>query len=119
MEALWEKLLFWKKPKMLKENVDFRFMDLGETDITAVELLLDKYQGVIYHYHKARVLEENGIARLQFGYTIYHPGKYDIDDLNSDEEFHIIMGDILSIVLVSKAKEDESFRNNNIEESHL
>ena len=119
MAALWEKLRFKKKSKMFKEDVDYRVMDMEDSEITSIELLMKNYEGVKYYYHKARVVEDNGVARLQFGYTVYDSGKHDIDDLNSSEEFHTIMGDILSIILVSKAKEDESFRNNHTEKLNL
>ena len=116
MGALWEKLQFWKKPKMLKEKYDYVFVDFEDSMLTGVKLLLEEFRGVTYHYNKARIKEEdNGVARLQFGYTIVDPGNHDIDDLNSNEKFHKIMGDILTIILMSKAKEDESFGNNNSE----
>jgi hypothetical protein len=104
---------------MYRETIDYRFIDIENSDVTAIELLIDNYKHVVYHYHKARIQEEGGIARLQFGYTILDPSKHDIDDLNSSEEFHTIMGDILSIILMSKAKEDESFRDNNTEKFNL
>jgi hypothetical protein len=104
---------------MYKEGIDYKFIDIQNSDMTAVELLIDNYEGVVYHYHKARIKEEGGVARLQFGYTLLDPGKHDIDDLNSNEEYHTIMGDILTILLMSKAKEDESFRNNNTKEFDL
>jgi hypothetical protein len=104
---------------MFEEGIDYKFLDIPNTDLTAVQLLMDGYDGVVYHYHKARILEESGVARLQFGYTLLDPGKHDIDDLNSSEEFYTIMGDILTILLMSKAKEDESFRDNNPEEFDL
>jgi hypothetical protein len=104
---------------MYKEDVDYRFVDIDDTDLTAIELLIDNYKGVVYHYHKARIQEEGGMARLQFGYTLLNSGDYDIDELNTSQEFHTIMGDILTILLMSKAKEDESFRNNNTKEFDL
>jgi ArsR family metal-binding transcriptional regulator len=104
---------------MFKEDVDYRFVDMEDSEITSIELLMENYVGVKYYYHKARVIEDNGIARLQFGYTVYDSGKHDIDVLNSNEEFRTIMGEILSIILMSKAKEDESFRNNNTEKLNL
>lgn len=108
-----------KKPKVLKEGVDYRFIDIEDSDLTAIQITSGKYSDVLYHYHKARIVEENGIGRLQFGYTILEPGKNDIDVLNSDEEFHTMMGDILTILLMSKAKEDESFRDSNTEKFDL
>jgi len=105
METLWEKLLFWKKQKMLKEGVDYHFFDFKDSDITGIELLMKEYKGVIYHYQKARVLEEGEFARLQFGYTIVHSGEHDIDDLTTDENLHTIMGDILTTLLETQANE--------------
>jgi hypothetical protein len=104
---------------MYKESIDYRFVDVPDTDLTAIELLVDKYKGVVYHYHKARIQEEGGVARLQFGYTILYSNDHDIDELNTSEEFHTIMGDILTILLMSKAKDDESFRNNNTKKFDL
>lgn len=105
METLWEKLLFWKKQKMLKEGVDYHFFDFKDSEISGIELLMDKYRGVIYHYQKARVVEEEGFAKLQFGYTIVHSGEHNIDDLTKDENLHTIMGDILTIILETQANE--------------
>lgn len=119
MEVFSAKILKQKNPQVYKEGVDFRFIDIEDSDVTAVQVISGKFVDVVYHYHKARIQEENGVARLQFGYTILDAGKNDIDDLNSDEEFHIMMGDILTILLMSKAKEDESFRNSNTEKFDL
>ncbi len=105
METLWEKLLFWKKQKMLKEDIDYHFFDFKDSDITGIELLMKEYRGVIYHYHKARVLEEGEFARLQFGYTIVHSGEHDIDGLTKDDNLHTIMGDILTTLLETQANE--------------
>lgn len=104
---------------MLKENVDYKFIDVEESDVTAIQVISGKFTNVVYHYHKAKIQEENGVARLQFGYTILDAGQNDIDVLNSDEEFHTMMGDILTILLMSKAKDDESFRDNNTEKFDL
>jgi hypothetical protein len=90
---------------MLKEGVDYHFFDFKDSDMTGIELLMDKYKGVIYHYQKARVLEEGEFARLQFGYTIVHSGEHNIDDLTNDENLHTIMGDILTTILATQANE--------------
>ena len=118
MEILWEKILWWKKPRVYKEGVDFVFIHFKDSEITGINIIDGKYKDVVYHYHKVRVVEEGVIARLQFGYTIVSSGNFDIDELNSDEEFVTIMGDILSQILVSKAK-DEQTRTDYIEESDL
>ena len=123
METLWEKLLFWKKksPKMLEEGVDFHYVDLdlvgAEGQLTGIGLTIKGYEGVLYHYQKARVVEEGEFARLQFGYTIIHSGEHDIDVLTNDENLHTIMGDILTSILTAQA--NEQIRTDDSEEFNL
>lgn len=119
MVQLWEKLQFWKKPmSSYKLGTDYDYVDFTNSDVTGIILHLKEYEDVVYHYNRARVKEEGDIARLEFGYTIVDPGKYDIDVLNSDDKLHIIMGDILTIILMSKAK-DEQIRTDDSEEFDL
>lgn len=113
MAAFWKMITFWKKPKMLEDGKDFRFIDFKDSEITGIELLLPEFLGVVYHYGQVRVAEEGGVARLQFGYTLVHPGEYDIDTLNANEKLHTIMGDILTYILM--AKQQDEARNNDSE----
>jgi len=121
METLWEKLLFWKKksPKMLEEGVDFHYVDLNLDDskLTGIALMVKGYENVLYHYHKAKVVEEGEFARLQFGYTIINPGEHDIDVLTKDENLHTIMGDVLTSILT--AQKNEQIRTDDSEEFNL
>lgn len=119
MAALWELLPFPKKTKpMYKEKVDYVYVDFKDSDITGIGLNLKGYEGVLYHYNKIRVREdESGIPKLEFGYTLVHPGKHDIDDLNSSYEFHTIMGDILTEILITQ--QNEPTRTDNPEEFNL
>jgi hypothetical protein len=101
---------------MLEENVDYRFVNFEGTDITGLELLVDKFKGVVYHYHRARVEEQGELATLKFGYTLIFPGEHDIDELNKNQEFHNLIGEILSQLLMEKVRYDESFGNSNTKE---
>lgn len=105
MEVLWNLMPFWKKKKLIKENVDFRFINFNDSDLTGIELLMPEYSGVLYHYGKTKIVEEGMGAVLKFAYTIVHSGKHNIDELNEDENFHIIMGDILSYILCELSDE--------------
>ena len=107
MEALWNKFTK-KKQKMLKEGEDYTFVNSDDGNVTGVYMLKGNYEGVLYHYHKARIVEEGELARLQFGYTIIDPGKHDPDVLNQDEEFSTIMGDILTTILSAKAENEKT-----------
>tara|TARA_R110000868_G_scaffold401879_1_gene677620 strand:+ start:246 stop:584 length:339 start_codon:yes stop_codon:yes gene_type:complete len=108
-----------------KEGRDYIFIDInreldeGEIDkITGIQITKGKYKDVVYHYNKARVVEEGALARLQFGFTILNPGEHDIDLLQNDEEFVIIMGDLLTEIMLAKAK-DEQNRTDNSQEFNL
>jgi hypothetical protein len=104
--------------KKYKEDIDFKFVDFKDSDLTGIELLTENYKGVLYHYHKARVVEEGELAKLQFGFTIVHPGEYDIDDLTKDEELHTIMGDILTELIMTN-KYNEQTRTDDTQEPDL
>ena len=99
--------------KKYKEGIDYKFVDFKDSDLTGIGLLTGNYKGVLYHYQKARVVQEGELAKLQFGFTIVHPGEHVIDDLTKDEELHTIMGDILTELIMTnkyneQVKEDPS-----------
>lgn len=104
---------------MLEENKDYSFVNFENTDLTGIVLLKEPFEGVLYHYGRARVVEQGELAKLEFGYTIVSPGKHDIDELQNNAEFHIIMGDILTLILAEKAHQDESVRTDDFEEPDL
>jgi hypothetical protein len=106
---------FWKKPMQLEENVDYKFVESDDGKVTGVGFLKGKYAGVLYHYGKARVVEDEGFAKLQFSYVIDFPGQHDPDELTNDPEFHTIMGDLLTKILSAQIQ-DEKTRNYNSEE---
>jgi len=114
-----------KKQQKVKyeEGIDWQFVNpdgytFEDAPVTAIGLFIEEYKGVLYHYHKARVVEQGEGAKLEFGYTILQPGEHDIDDLTKDEKFITIMGDILSDIIMAQ-KQDEQTRINNFKESHL
>ena len=102
---------------MLEEGKDFAFIEFKDTEMTGIQLLAGEYEGVVYHYEKARIKEEGELARLQFGYTIVNPGKHDIDALTKDENFSTMMGDILTEILMKN--QYETPRKNDTEEFDL
>ena len=121
--TLWERIfsfLPWNQPKMkkYKEDIDYKFIDFKESDLTGIGLLMEEYKGVLYHYQKARVVSEGEMAKLQFGYTIVHPGEHDIDDLTKDEELHTIMGDILTELIMTN-KYNEQTRTDDSQEPDI
>ena len=120
MEAFWKMTQLWKKtPKMLKEGVDYQFIDFIDSDITGIAIIKGKYEKVVYHYNKARVVEEGLLAKLQFGFTIVNPGNHDIDSLTTDEEFVTLLGDLLTEILSTQERLNEQIRTNDFEEPDL
>jgi hypothetical protein len=103
---------------MLEENIDYRFVMFANSENTGVELLLDKYKGVVYYYEGAKVEELDGMAKLKFDYGIVKSGDFLENELMNDTEFHTLIGDIL-VDLITIGNRDESSRNNNIEEPDL
>lgn len=100
----------------LIENEDFRYIDFKDSQITGIQLITPrKFNEVVYHYGKVRVLENENEseAKIEFTYTIVHPGnsEYDIDELNENEELHDIMGRILNSILWARIQEEISLHN--------
>ena len=112
--ALWDKMSFRKKKLKYQINEDFQFLPSDDNKITGIGILKGKYAGVLYHYGKARVIEEGDFARLTFDYTIIHTPTFSVHELQTDEEFHTMIGDILTEILMEKT--DEETRNHNFEE---
>ena len=108
-------MAFWKKKQMkYLINEDFQFLPSDDNKITGIGILKGKYAGVLYHYGKAQVIEEGELARLTFSYTIIHTPTFTVHELQNDEEFHTMIGDILTEILTEKAH--EKTRNNDSEE---
>ena len=101
MEALWEKLLFWKKNKTPKKGVDYEFYNLPESDLTGIRLLKGDYREVIYLYGRVGIEEKGAIAALQFDYKILESGNHTEESLQSDDKFVTIIGDILRELLIN------------------
>jgi hypothetical protein len=107
-----------KKLKMLKEDIDYRFVVFTNSENTGVELLLDKYKGVVYYYEGAKVEELDGNAKLKFDYGIVKSGNYEESELINDSDFHTLIGDIL-VELITTGNDNEPPRNDYTEKSDL
>jgi hypothetical protein len=100
METLWEMLQFWKKPKKLNLDEDFQFHDFPETDLTGIRILKGPYAGVLYYYTNASVEESGHLATLKFGFMIVESANHSKNDLEKDENYVIMLGDILSEIIL-------------------
>ena len=96
-------VLFYKKKNMKllrekewpKEAIDYEFVDNdGTKKVTSIRILKGKFEGVVYHYGKVEVVDEEP-PRIKFDYYIDNPGKFDFKDLKSNKKFDTMMGDII------------------------
>ena len=106
MVILWEKMLFWnlKKHKKFKENIDYKFHNFPDTDLTGIEILRSEYTGIVYYYTYASVSEDINMANLKFGYHVVKSMNYDKNDLNNDAKFVTMLGDILTELILTEEK---------------
>lgn len=108
----------WKKKSMkYKVDEDFQLVQSDDDKITGIGILKGKYAGVLYHYGKAQIVEEGEVARLTFDYTVVHTPNFTIDELKKDENFHTMIGDILTEILMET--DNEKTRNYNSQEFDL
>ena len=120
MVILWEKMLFWnlKKHKKFKENIDYKFHNFPDTDLTGIEILRTEYAGIVYYYTYASVSEDINMANLKFGYHVVKSMNYDKNDLNNDAKFVTMLGDILTELILTE-KQIEPTRTLYSEESDI
>lgn len=111
-------MLFWKKTKTYKENIDYKLHPYS-TDQLAVELLIEPYEQVFYTYGGVRFENQGEVGVLKFDYSIIHPGKLDISLLQDDSKLCIIMGEILSKLIIEDKANDGKTRTDNFEEFDL
>lgn len=95
------------------ENEHFRFLNYNE-NITAIEILKGPYKDVIYQYGKVRLDHEQTPPKLTFDYNIIDLSVFQDHELESNEEFHTLMGNVLvSILMLQLGEVDGSYREDN------
>jgi hypothetical protein len=111
MEALC-KILPWtcKKKSLPKYSVDYK------DENTYFTILDGKYSNITITYSQTQFFEDEGFARLKFNYNIIESSLCTEEQLTNDQDFVIILGDILQDYILIKAKNLESTRERNSEE---
>ena len=104
METLWEKILWWKKPK----KTEYKFYN-HDKDFTSIEITSGPYSGVIYSYGKVKLDQESVIPQLKFSFMVMNSGNFELEALEKDQDFVKIMDDILTEIII----ENEPSRTNN------
>ena len=114
LETLWEKISIRQKQKKL----EYRFLDLPEEDSTMVEITGGKYSGVVFSYGHVR-FEEGELGQLQFTYNVQNPGQHGHASLLTDQEYHTMMGEILTDIIINQESHNEQTRTLDSKESDL
>lgn len=98
-------------PKVLpQEGIDYVFVDITlDEPISAVKLLLEPYQGIIYYYGwvKPQPLDD-GVMGLAFQYTLYETAGRPYKDLVNSKEFTNYLGDVLTTIIMNEQHKLES-----------
>jgi hypothetical protein len=88
----------------MKENEDFKFRpDITDTDFIPIELLVDEFKGVVYHYKNMGMgaKEEDGSALIKFEYVL-------LNDLEptvfGNDRFERYIGLILNYLILMLAE---------------
>lgn len=109
MEASWRKMSFWKK-KPLTEGVDYEFYHVENSTLTGIRLLKGEYKDICYYYGQVKVQEHGEVATLNFDFkSLYSPVLTD-EQLQSEEKFVTLIGDILMQILIDKVATHEQIR---------
>lgn len=98
MVALWEMLPFRKKPKRPEYYVDNRPEGL------LFSVIGGNYDGIIVTFNTAEFLEDNGMAKLKFNFTVVYAGTHNEKVLTDDQNFVTILGDILQDYIINGNK---------------
>ena len=102
---------------------DYKFRDdlSKKYDTVPIELLTEKYQGVILRYTNVAVQElNNGTAKLKFSYDLLEMGKHTETNLRRSKEFEDHIGTILNRMILEVVDSDgdkPEHREDYIEES--
>jgi len=97
---------------------DYKFVESNLSELYGIKLLTGDWADVVVTYGKVSIKEntESGIATLAFSYHIEDStNSYQIDELESSEEFKNYLGDILSHIINSKEEANENTIDSSID----
>jgi hypothetical protein len=81
-------------------DTDYKFRDDLKYDTVPIELLTDKFEGIVYRYTVVKVEEKDGTAKMIFDYDIINPAKFTVKGLKKDKQFQKHIGLILNDMLL-------------------
>jgi hypothetical protein len=103
----------------LQHNIDYVLIDSDNGKKTGVGILRGEYAGILYHYGKVKITEEEMFARMTFDYTIVTTPKIAVEELMKDDGFLNLIGDILTDILMNQRINNEKIGNYDSEEFNI
>ena len=98
MAAFWTKIQFWKKNKTPK----YRFQNAPMDDATWVEITSGEFAGVVFSFGMVKFSQEIGLPKLDFSYTILYSANHIKEELERNDNFITVMGDILTDIIIKE-----------------
>jgi len=87
---------------------NYKFDDASGSEPVPIIITEGDYEGVSYQYGSIRFDEEGEHMKLVFDYDIIeNPSSFSIEELESNENFHNHIGDILVDIIGSELTENE------------
>jgi len=85
---------------------DYKFVESNLSELYGVKLTTGEWEDVVITYGKVTIKEnvESGLATLAFSYQVNDPGKFQMDELETNEAFKNYMGDVLSHIINTKGE---------------
>ena len=87
---------------------DYTYVENDSSEFWGIKFRNDSpYSGVVVVYGTVSIKEDQalGMATLSFTYNVQDAGQFNVDELESSEEFKNYLGDILSSIINDQAKE--------------
>ena len=91
------------------------FVDFKDEN-TYFTITTGKYENVTVTYSQTQFFEDEGFARLKFNYHVIEYANFTEEHLTDNQEFVIILGDILQDYILIEAKKLETTRKRHSEE---
>ena len=102
------------------EPNDYTYVENASSEFWGIKFRNDSpYSGVVVVYGTVSIKESEELdsATLSFSYNVQDAGQFNVDELESSEEFKNYLGDVLSSIINDQAKETNG-HNKSITDTH-
>jgi hypothetical protein len=71
-------------------------------DATWVEITSGEFAGVVFSFGMVKFSQEIGLPKLDFSYTILYSANHIKEELEQNDNFTTVMGDILTDIIIKE-----------------